>query len=93
MKPQIYIANITVTATTKVRGNRTDSYDYNIESYPILLLQGKIASSKSAERIYTKVYKTFINKKTYADYTFRIKKIDKAKYSSEISYIFDKTIH
>ena len=93
MKPQIYIADITVTATTKVRGSKTESYDFHLNTYPILMLQGKIASSKSAERIFNKVYKTFINKKTYADYTFRIKKIDNAKYSSEISYIFDETIH
>lgn len=93
MKPQIYIADITVTATTKVRGNRTESFDFYLDTYPILLLEGKIASSKSADRIFNKVYKTFINKKTYADYTFRIKKIDNAKYSSEISYVFDKTIH
>ena len=93
MQPEIYIADITIKATTKVRGNRTESFDYTLTLNPILLLNGKIASQKSQEKLFQKVYKEFIHKKTYSDYTFRIVKIENAKFSSKINYTFNPAIH
>ena len=93
MQPSIYIVDITVRATTKVRGNRTESFDYKLTLQPVLLLEGKIASELQQQRVFRKVYKELIHKKTYADYQFRILKIENAKYSSNINYKFDKSVH
>lgn len=86
MKPKIYIADITVRATTKVRGNRTESFNYKLTLHP-LVMQDEQVIPQSQARLFRYVYKHHIHKKTFADYSFKVVAVDNKKFSSEINYI------
>jgi hypothetical protein len=86
MKPKIYIANITVRATTKVRGKRTESLDYKLMLHPLTMINEEVIC-QSQNRIFNYVYKKYIHKKTFSDYSFKIIAVDDKKFSSEINYI------
>jgi hypothetical protein len=88
--PEIYIGDITVRATTKVKGNRTESRDFTLPLYPLLLLDGKLASNKELRKIGKRVWKDLISKKTYEDYTFNVVKISNVKFSSKINYKYEE---
>lgn len=86
----LYIADITVRATTKVRGNKTESNDYKLTLYPLLLINGELASNKELRRVGKRIWKDLIGKKAFEDYTFKVIKIENIKFSSKINYIYEK---
>jgi hypothetical protein len=88
--PDLYIADITIRATTKVRGNKTESNEYKLPLYPLLLINGELASSVELRKIGKRVWKDLIGKKAFDDFTFRVIKIENIKFSSKINYTYEK---
>jgi hypothetical protein len=89
-QPDIYIGDVTVRATTKVRGNRTESRDFKLTLYPLLLIDGELASNKELRKISKRVWKDLISKKTFEDYTFKVVKLENVKFSSKINYKYEE---
>lgn len=89
-QPDIYIGDVTVRATTKVRGNRTESRDFKLTLYPLLLIDGQLASNKELRKISKRVWKDLIGKKAFEDYTFKVVKLENVKFSSKINYKYEE---
>ena len=95
-QPKIYVADIEVEVKTpikKIKVKRYETSKYNLDRIPCVMHNEDIASSQQKERLYKKIFKTYIGKGDFDELIFRITKISNVKFLSNLSYKFDYDKH
>lgn len=94
-QPKLYIANIIVIAKIPSRGKKVRYEDrlIRLDNYPIVLLNGKLPTSKSEERFFKKIYNDKISVSDFTKVKLSIKSIENIRYSSNLMYQFDYNLH
>ena len=67
--------------------------NFILEKYPITLLDGKIPTKRIADRLNSHIYEKHIKSGDMSNMIFKLESISNIKFSSNLAYKFDYSIH
>lgn len=94
--PKLYIADIHISVRIPTRSKKNKEYftrNFLLERYPITLLDGKMPTERIANRLNCHIYDKHIKSGDMSNMIFRLENISNIKFSSNLAYKFDYSIH
>jgi hypothetical protein len=94
--PKLYIADIHISVKIPTRSKKNKEYftrNFMLEKYPITLLDGKIPTKRIADRLNSHIYEKHIKSGDMSNMIFKLESISNIRFSSNLAYKFDYSIH